>query len=438
MKRLQNETGQGLLQNKPYMSLMASQLIANLGEWIYILALLTLVGMKWNASPLEITATTLCMVIPMLIGGPLSGMLADRMERKTIMIVSDAARVLIMLLLVFASSLLHVYVLLLFKGIFDVMFSPAKNGKLKELVPHHQLEQAVSISAIIEQGSKVIGPAIGGLLTAAFGITASFYIDAGAFAISALILLFIPRRSTSAATAVAVGAPEDESVKEKSRFKEEFIAGIRIILSIPIIKYGLLTLCMVILVLQIADSQIVVLFRGLPEMTEDMLGWCIAMSGIGTLVAAFLIRFLSRLSTLAKMGLGGSILGFVFAGAGFLALYGTSGSFTQALYVIGFFIAGLGGGLTLIPFQVMIQQRTPERFIGRVTGTIGSLTSVAAIIGPLTGGLLVTALGPEIAYVLSGSGMALIGLALLAFKRRILAQDNAAVPAATTRTEVSA
>ncbi|WP_237690711.1 MFS transporter [Paenibacillus caui] len=57
------------------------------------------------------------------------------------------------------------------------MFSPAKNGKIKEIVPREQLDQAVSYSAIIEQGSKIAGPALGGLLTAAFGINACFLLE---------------------------------------------------------------------------------------------------------------------------------------------------------------------------------------------------------------------------------------------------------------------
>ena len=81
----------------------------------------------------------------------------------------------------FADQIWHVYVLLVLKSLFDVLFSPAKNGKLKEIVPHQQLAQAVSISSVIEQMSKIIGPALGGLLVAGFGVTWCFVLDATSF-----------------------------------------------------------------------------------------------------------------------------------------------------------------------------------------------------------------------------------------------------------------
>ncbi|MFX3636062.1 MAG: MFS transporter [Candidatus Pristimantibacillus sp.] len=421
-----------LLRNKPYLALMSSQLIANLGEWIYLLALLNLVGLKWLASPLEITALMLCMVIPMLVGGPLAGMLADKIDRKKLMILSDIARVVIVLGLVLASEMAQVYALLIAKSLFDVLFSPAKNGKLKEIVPSEHLEQAVSYSAIIEQGSKILGPALGGLLTAAFGITACFMINSGAFMISAIILVLVPGKlvkpdilssDSSIATEPAI----------KTTFWNEFTAGIRIIAGIPVIAWGLLTLAIVLLVLQIADSQLIVLFRDLPNMDESLLGWCIALSGFGTLTAAVLIRMLREWSLLAKMGSGGAVMGLVFAGAAALTLYGPFNSFGHFLMIGAFFVAGLGAGATFIPFQVTLQQRTPEQYTGRVFGTVTSVMSTASVIGPLCGGFLVTAFGAPLAFFLSGGIMFMIAIVLLLFKNSIM-QRREHIPANQTET----
>lgn len=183
-----------LLRNRNYMLLMGSQLVSNMGEWLYIIALLTLVGLKWQAAPWEITAMTLCMAIPVLIGGPVAGWIGDRYDRKKIMVISDGVRVFILIGVLFAGNLIQIYILLIVKGLMDVLFSPAKSGKIKEIVDPKHIDQAVTISSSIEQLSKIIGPSLGGLLLALFGIQLCFIIDAGAFVVSALFLLGVPGR----------------------------------------------------------------------------------------------------------------------------------------------------------------------------------------------------------------------------------------------------
>lgn len=424
MNELTANAGQrGLFQNRAYLALMASQLVSNLGDWLHVLALLTMIGLKWNATPWEITASMLCMVLPMLLGGPAAGLLADRFERKKLMILSDAARIVIVLGLVFVTHLWQVYMLLVAKSMFDVLFSPAKNGKIKEVVAPEHLDKAVSYSAVIEQGSKIIGPALGGMLTAAFGIASCFMIDAASFLVSGLILLVVPGKRAAANQ----DSPELRNTAEKLGFWKDMAAGMKVIAGLPLIAFGLLTLTMALLVLQVADSQIVVLFREIPGIPEDYLGWCITLSGVGTLAAAGISGAMRRLSPLAKMGAGGALLGIVFAVAGVYALHGPFNHIGYVLLMGMFFLAGVGAGFTFIPFQIALQQRTPEPLIGRVFGTVTSVTSAAAAIGPVCGGYLVTVFGPAPAFIVSGGLMALIGIVLIFFKPLIMKRDAASL-----------
>ncbi|MCH1639779.1 MFS transporter [Paenibacillus timonensis] len=418
----------GLLQNRAYLALLSAQLVSNVGDWLYLLALLTMVGLKWQATPWEITMVSLFMVLPVLVGGPLAGMLADRVERKKLMVFSDLVRFVVLLGFVFVTAIWQVYVLLIAKGILDVIFSPAKNGKIKEIVPHEQLDQAVSYSAIIEQGTKIIGPALGGMLTAAFSVTVCFVVDAGTFLVSALLLSKVPGKLRSAAGQLNTaegGTGDPASVNNKQGFWTEMAAGAKIIGGIPLLAYSTLILCASLLVLQIADSQAVVLFREIPGVSDDLLGWCITFSGIGTLTAAWFAQRL-RITPLFKMGIGGAVLGLVFAAAGFIVSRLPLTDGVTALMLTLFAFAGLGAGMTFIPFQVMLQQRTPEAVTGRVFGTVSSLTSTATLIGPLFGGSLVTAFGPEPAFILSGCLMAAIGFLLLAFAPAIMKRDRVA------------
>lgn len=420
-KSRSDNSGGSLRQNRPYILLMGAQLVSNLGDWLYLLALLTLLGLKWNATPWEITAATLCAAVPVLVGGPLAGMIADKFDRKKLMILSDIVRVFIVLGFVFVGEMWQVYMLLIAKGLFDVLFGPAKNGKLKEIVPHDQIDRAVSISSMIEQSMKIAGPAIGGILVAAFGVTICFYINGATFLSSALLLLGLAGRRLDDSRKDR-SLEEGSSVDAKPSFWSELAAGIQTMKSIPIIAFGSLLLSVVILVLQIADSQTIVLFREIPNVPDGLLGWCIASSGFGTLLAA-IIHLRIKWSALVKMASGSGVMGIVLAISALFASYGPFGVVGDVIIITAFFIVGLGAGMTFIPFQVVLQQRTPEHLIGRVFGTVGSLTTSASIIGPVLGGFLVTVYGPVPAFLLSGLLLFILGCIVIVLKNTIEQKD---------------
>ncbi|MEK3751248.1 MFS transporter [Paenibacillus sp. FSL E2-8871] len=414
-----------LTANKPFMLLIAAQLVSNVGDWLHILALLTMVGFKWNATPWEITAISLCMAVPLLLGGPFAGYLSDRFNRKALMIGSDIARAAVVICLVFAGSLWQVYVLLLAKGCMDVLFSPAKSGNIKELVPAAQMDRAMALSSSIEQITKIVGPALGGLLVAAFGISVCYMIDSATFVLSAIILLGLPR--TAAIKKKDTETSRGDTEVRKS-FRQEISAGLHVIAGMPVVLCGIVMLVLVLLMLQIGDSQIVTLFREIPGVNGDLLGWCVAASGFGTLLSALLVsRLGSGKHPLIFMGLGAVIMGVVFSSAGIVTAHGQAGIWMNITLFGSFMFAGVGAGLAFIPFNSMLQQRTPAEYTGRVFGTIGSLTSAAVILGPVAGGALVTASGPVSAFILSGLLTGLLGLGLLMLRGKIERRDEAAI-----------
>ncbi|HEY2493844.1 MAG TPA: MFS transporter [Paenibacillus sp.] len=416
-----------LSRNRPYVLLMAAQLVSNLGDWLHFLALLTLVGFKWNATPWQITAVSLCMALPMLLGGPIAGYMSDRFNRKHLMISSDIVRAVVVTGLIFVESLWQVYVILIFKGLMDVLFSPAKNGKMKEIIATEDMGRAVAFSSSIEQITKIVGPALGGVLVALVGLKYCFVIDAGSFLLSAVILLGVPRHRM-----VSNEQLEDQGPhlgQKKPSFWQELSAGVTHIVGMPLLLCGLVVLIAVLLVLQIADSQTVTLFRNIPGVSENLLGWCMGASGLGTLLAALLVGRV-KWQPLIKMGVGAALMGFVFAVAAIVTLWSEAGEvFIFTTLFTSFFLAGFGAGFAFIPFQTLLQLRTPSTLTGRVFGTVNSLTSAAVIMGPVLGGALVTAYGPVPAFIVSGSLMVMMGLIVFLLRKWIQRKDQQANPA---------
>lgn len=389
---------------KGLMTLLASQTISSLGDWLHILAVLTLAAFQLDASPLDMSFLMMSFALPVIVLGPVSGLLADRSDRKTIMFLSEIGRALTVISCVYVSELWQLYVLLCVQSCFSSLFSPAKNGKLKELAPEAHLQQAVSVSSIIDNSSKIFGPALGGALIAAFSIHSVFYINAGAFFLSAVILFFLPRD----AFLQKANTPQ-EKISALTSIKE----GLQFLKRMPLLLTGLLTACVVLFVLQIGDSQAIILIRSISGAPPELAGWCMAVSGAGMLLTAVIAGRRQITSYLLYFSTGTLLLGLATGGVPFLTGMGIAG---MALFIFAFFIMGAAFGLH-IPFQILVQTTVPVDYSGRVFGAIQSATTLASILGMAGGGVLAEWIGVSLAFLVCGCLLIMIGLITLIGKK---------------------
>ncbi|MCR8642468.1 MFS transporter [Paenibacillus sp. N1-5-1-14] len=392
----------GLWHNKSYRYLISSQLVSNLGDWLDLLALFALLSLKWQVTSMEMAYVMICFGLPMVLFGPISGVLADRFERRTLMIISDVLRIPLVLAFIFATNIWQIYIILLLKGSLAALFNPAKNGKLKEIVAPEHMDKAVAYSTMIEQVSKIAGPIVSGVLLSSVGIAAAFYIDAASFLVSALLLIGIPVRKHFDATASAD--------QEHKSILQDLKLGFTFMSKVPFILFGTGLFCMTFLVLQIADTQVMILLREIPGMSAEFIGIALASSGIGLLGVAALLNRKPVQSIVLAMCIGIIGLGIVFVLAAWFA--SLQGGF-EWLIPVSFMFGGASAGLVIIPFNVTVQKRTPVEYSGRVFGTIGSLSTLMSIIGPMIGGIIATVYGVMAAFVWSGSLLAILGIIAL-------------------------
>lgn len=398
-------------RNKGFITLMLAQLISSIGDWLSIVAIITLVGLKWEASPMEVSFIILCLAVPMAILGPFTGTIADRFSRKALMIFSDLVRSGLILILAFANSLWTVYVCLFMVGMLSAVFVPAKNGKLKELIPDESMKSAMSITSMIDSGTKVLGPLLSGLLVTAFGTKLVFFIDSGTFLVSAILLLALPKAAN------LIDVNEELEVKKRSSFKEEFIEGIKFIQGNRYLVVGIMVLGISLLILQLSDSQIIVLIRELPLASPDLFGYIVTAAGLGMFFSGLILAKKTDYNALTLMFFGVSGIGLSF---GFMAVLTGMNFYLSSVWApaLGLF-AGFAAGLVFIPFQATVQTDTPVHMTGRVFGVINSVTTTATIIGPLIGGLLATILGVIPTFIITGSLLVVISIAGLIFKSKI-------------------
>lgn len=407
-----NIVNEGLIKNKGFVTLMLAQTISSIGDWLSIVAIITLVGLKWNASPMEVSLIFLCLAAPMALFGPIAGSSADRFNRKTLMIFSDLIRAGLILILTLADTIIVVYVCLFAIGIFSSVFIPAKNGKLKEIVSESEMKSAMSFSAMIDSSTKVLGPFLSGMLVSALGSQLVFLVDSITFIASAFIIFFLPK------TVYSLEGNAQEN-KLKTSFKTEFTIGFSFIKNNLFLLIGLVFLGISLLLIQLADSQLIVLIRELTSASPDLFGYLVTASGIGMFLAGFLLSRKTGYKSFALMLVGALGLGISF---GTMALFTM---FDAGLSIIWMpllgFLAGFSATLVFVPFHASVQIETPVHMTGRVFGVVNSVATTATIIGPLLGGWLSTVVGVLPAFFISSSLLVLIsfiGSPLINKKRR--------------------
>ncbi|MEC1407256.1 MFS transporter [Bacillus halotolerans] len=398
--------GQSLFwRNKGLMTLLASQTISSLGDWLHILAVLTLAAFQLDASSLDMSFLMMSYALPVIVLGPVSGVLADRFDRKMIMFLSEIGRTLTVISCVYVSELWQLYVLLSLQSCFSSLFSPSKNGKLKELTSEAFLQQAVSISSIIDNTAKIFGPTLGGIMVAAVSIHSVFFINAGAFLLSAVILFLLPRDAFQQTS----NTPQDKTSALAS-IKEGFL----FMKQTPLLLTGLFTACFVLFILQIGDSQAIILIRSFPGAPPELAGWCMAVSGAGMLLTAVTVGKRRISSYLLYFTLGACLLGIATGCVPFLGGLGIVGT---ALFIFAFFIMGAAFGLVHIPFQILVQTSVPVDYSGRVFGAIQSMTTLASILGMAGGGVLAELIGVSLAFLICGCLLIAAGLTTLIGKK---------------------
>ena len=396
-----------LVKNKGYVTLMIAQTVSSIGDWLSIVAVITLVGLKWNASPMEVSLIILCLALPMALFGPIAGTVADRMSRKALMITSDIVRAGLILVLTVADSLLIVYVCLFAIGAFSAIFIPAKNGKLKEIVTDSDINSAMAITSMIDSSTKVLGPLLSGILVATLGSKLVFMIDSGTFLLSAFLIVFLPN---------ALANNKISEASDKPSFKKEFSQGVTYVKANAQLLTGLFFLGISLMVVQLSDSQLIVLLRELTQVSPDLFGYLVASSGIGMFLSGMFLAKKTDYQAFSFMMLGICGIGLSFGMMAVLTYYDMGYSLVWGtLFGI---LAGFSVSFVFVPFQATVQIDTPVHMTGRVFGVMNSVTTTATIIGPLLGGWLSTMIGVIPTFLITASLLVLLSVTGLFTKRK--------------------
>ncbi len=339
-----------LRRNRDFRNLYLASLISLGGDWFLLVALFGL-ALELTGSAISVAILIASQEIPFFLMSPVGGVLADRLNRKALMVTCDLARAVLVLGFLFvndAESLWIAYLLLAVISSFAAVFDPASSAALPNLVDPRDLGPANALSGSLWGTMLAVGAALGGIVAAAFGRDTAFLIDAASFATSALLLARI-RRPFSAERSDAetnVIRATVETVRYARRDHR--------VLALLTVKAGF----------GLAGGAIALLaVFALREFEAGDVGIGVLMAGrgVGALIGPFLGRWLAGPQD-RKLFWAISIALVVF-GCGY-ALLGVMPSLWLAALAVG--IGHLGGGAQWTLSSYGLQRIVPDRIRGRI------------------------------------------------------------------------
>ncbi len=310
-----------------------------------------------------------CSVLPRAILGPLGGILADRFERRNLLIVLDVGRVLVALLplLVHSTStlwLVYISVVLLQTG--GCFYNPAQGAYLPNLVTDDLLEPANAALASIRDIGMFAGPALAAVLLGTAGPSIAFWINALSFAVSAALLLMLPKAAHHAETALGL--------------RNLLIGYVAIVHRYP--RIAALYLC------YIASGVLVFFFQGIMVAYASILGQpstfigaLYAAAGLGGAVGGITMGHYLR-----RLPYGATVNVFVVSVPLLGALALTT---TAALALLLLALSAAAGTAGDVLFEVSVQRWVPSEERGRAFGLYFWSIAMGQLVGAILGIALV-------------------------------------------------
>lgn len=367
-------------------------LVVVLGWQVYDLARSDY-GMSTRAAAFQLGLLGLAQFVPLLLLTPVSGLIADRYDRRHVarlavlgdMVVAGALGLftwldVLTLPLLFAMAALH--------GTVRIFFNPAMSSLAPNLVPAPVIPRAIAMNSIAWQFASVLGPAVGGMLFAVF--------PALPF-IAAVVMLGV-----AGLMLTLIRPPRQAQVDRTVRPMQQMLDGLRFVRHDRFLL-GAISLDLFAVLLGGVTALLPVFARDILHVGPEGLGWMRAAPAVGAGAVAlwFSVRPLER-NVGVKMLVAVGVYGLA------TALFGFSSELLVSLALLG--VLGAADMISVFVRTSLVQLNTPDAMRGRVSSISGLAISASNELGELQSGVAAALLGATGAVVFGGTGAILITL----------------------------
>ncbi|WP_065382424.1 MFS transporter, partial [Bacillus cereus] len=375
--------------------------IANLGAWIYLIALNVLV---YNMGGSALAVATLYVIKPLatLFTNAWSGSMIDRLNKRKLMIHLDIYRALFIAILPLLPSLWIVYVFVFFISMASAIYEPTAMTYMTKLIPVEQRQRFNSLRSLIGSGAFLIGPAIAGVLLIAGTPEFAIYMNAIAFLLSGFITLLLPNLdkkedldTTSNTLSLTVLKKDWNTVINFSR-KHVYVVCVYFLFQ------SMFVLATATDSLELSFAKDVLL------LTDSEYGFLVSIAGAGFILGAITNTILSK--KLAPSFLIG--IGSLFIAIGYL-IYAFSNVFLIA--AIGFFILSFSMAYANTGFYTFYQNNVPVHIMGRIGSIYGLVIALVTIFITILSGVATQFISIQLVVIVGSLIMLFITIVLCVF-----------------------
>ncbi|MEV8019190.1 MFS transporter [Streptomyces sp. NPDC086554] len=356
-----------LWSNPAYRIFLGVQTLSALGDSFSYVALPLLV-LHTTGSVLQMGLVTGLTGVASILTGLFAGVIADRFDRRRLLMLADGARCLLYLVIplawIFASPLWLIYTVVPIAGCFSMLFQVTYVTVVPAIVQPDQITKANGHLYATYAVASVAGPALAGFVASSAGPAAAIGIDSATFAVSALGVLLVKFD----------GRPRRSDTPQHGSIRGEFLAGAKFLWAHPVLRPLTLLLSLITFLIYGLTDLVIYLVKDELGHPDTTVGWVLTAGTVGSFIAsAAVARVRKRLGFGVAWISAFSLAGFAVAGIGL------SGSVPviAVLMTVTLMCTGIAG----ISSMSLRQEVTPSHLLGRVTSSFWTIHTALGPIG---------------------------------------------------------
>ncbi len=402
------------LFKRDFTMVVIGQIISLFGNAILRFALPLYLLRETNSSSL-FGAVTACSFIPMVIFSLFGGIIADRKNKRNIMVVLDFATAAVILIFSFALGKillvpLMIAVLMILYGISGI-YQPAVQASIPLIIEKEMLMQGNAVINMVSTLAGLLGPIIGGILFGAFGIMPILYISVGCFIFSAIMEIFIhipfEKNTDGKSVLGAVGSDLSDSFKFIKNEKPIFLSVLGILALFNLILSAMMIVGIPVIVVQILGMSDAAL-----GITQGAMGLGGLAGGIIAGAAAEKIRLKNGyviliICSLAAFFMGISVFEAIPKNVGYIIITAVS------------FGAMCASTMFSVSMMTAVQQQTPSNLLGKIMAVIIAVSGCSQPVGQAVYGVLFDVFADKPYLVMIGA--AVLAMAVSLYSKKVFA-----------------
>jgi len=345
--------------------------IANIGGWIYLLAI-NLMIFERTGSAAAVAVLYMIKPFAFMLMGFWSGSVIDRVSTKNLMIVLDVVRASLILFIPFLDSIWAIYAVVMIIQMAGAMFEPASFTYMTLQLPDVERKRFNAKLSFVHSGAFILGPALAGILFMLGSLETALFVNIGMYLLSAGLIYLLPRHSRR-------DSSESTNFTWSTIVQDWHLVWKFSKTALPfVIVYMVYQLVM--LLTAALDSTEVAFAKEVLLLTDAAYGSLVSVAGIGFLIGAISTNMLVKFTSAKQLMCSGTIL----VSIGYV-VYSFSTNYMMASS--GFFILCFSLALANTGFTTYIQENIPIEMMGRISSLYGMLVYTLQLLAVLVIGI---------------------------------------------------